>query len=44
LGMVSCLYMMTQLGFYNWVLFGVWLIIGLVVYFGYGYRNSKLAR
>lgn len=44
LGMISCLYMMTQLGFQNWVLFGVWLIIGLVVYLGYGYRNSKLAR
>jgi APA family basic amino acid/polyamine antiporter len=42
LGLISCLYMMCELGISNWIGFGIWLIIGLVVYFAYGYRNSKL--
>lgn len=43
LGLISCLYMMCELGISNWIGFGIWLIIGLVVYFAYGYKNSKLA-
>ncbi|WP_316813200.1 amino acid permease [Pedobacter heparinus] len=42
LGLISCLYMMCELGISNWMGFGIWLIIGLVVYFLYGYKNSKL--
>jgi amino acid transporter len=42
LGLISCLYMMCELGISNWIGFTVWLIIGLVVYFLYGYRHSKL--
>lgn len=44
LGLLINLYLMTQLGIANWTLFGVWLAIGLVVYFGYGVKNSKLAK
>ncbi len=44
LGLISCLYMMSELGVHNWIGFGVWLLIGLVVYFGYSYRNSALAK
>ena len=44
LGLLINLYLMTQLGISNWTLFFVWLLIGLAVYFGYGYRNSKLNR
>ena len=44
LGLLINLYLMTQLGIGNWTLFAVWLVIGLGVYFGYGMRNSKLAR
>lgn len=42
LGLLSCLYMMCELGISNWIGFGIWLLIGLVVYFLYGYRHSKL--
>lgn len=42
LGLLSCLYMMCELGISNWIGFGIWLIVGLVVYFLYGYKHSKL--
>ncbi len=42
LGLLSCFYLMTELGYTNWLRFLIWLVIGLVVYFTYGYRNSKL--
>ena len=42
LGLISCLYMMCELGISNWIGFGIWLVIGLFVYFLYGYRHSKL--
>lgn len=44
LGLLSCLYMMCELGISNWIGFGIWLLIGLVVYFAYGYKNSKLGQ
>jgi APA family basic amino acid/polyamine antiporter len=28
----------------TWIRFGAWLVLGLVVYFAYGYRKSRLAR
>lgn len=43
LGLISCLYMMCELGISNWIGFGIWLVVGLVIYFFYGYRHSKLA-
>jgi basic amino acid/polyamine antiporter, APA family len=42
LGLISCLYMMSELGLWNWINFFGWLVIGLVVYFLYSRRNSKL--
>ncbi len=44
LGMMSCLYMMAQIPAKSWFGFFAWLIVGLVIYFGYGHRNSKLSR
>ena len=44
LGLLINLYLMTELGISNWTLFFVWLLMGLAVYFGYGYKNSKLNR
>jgi len=43
LGLVTCLYLLTGMTAMNWAWFGGWLIIGLVVYFMYGYKKSKLA-
>jgi amino acid transporter len=42
LGLVCCLYMMAELGVSNWIGFGIWLVVGLIVYFGYSKKNSKL--
>ncbi len=44
LGLLSCLYLMTELGVTNWMRFGIWLIVGLVIYAFYGYSNSHLTR
>jgi basic amino acid/polyamine antiporter, APA family len=41
-GILTNLYLMTELGITNWTIFLIWLAIGLVIYFSYGYRNSKL--
>jgi basic amino acid/polyamine antiporter, APA family len=43
LGLLSCFYMLSQLGYKNWIYFSLWLIIGLVIYFVYGRKHSKLA-
>lgn len=43
LGLVSCCYLLTGMEAANWAWFSTWLAIGLVVYFIYGYRKSKLA-
>jgi len=42
LGMMSCLYMMSELGLKNWIGFSLWLVAGLLIYFGYSQRHSKL--
>ncbi len=43
LGLISCLYIMTGLGYINWLRFVIWLIVGLVIYFAYGRKKSRLA-
>jgi APA family basic amino acid/polyamine antiporter len=42
LGLICCLYMMAELSVWNWIYFGIWLIIGLIIYFGFSRKNSKL--
>lgn len=42
LGLLLCAYLMTELGITNWIRFGIWLLVGLVVYFAYGIHHSKL--
>ena len=41
-GILINLYLMTELGASNWIIFIIWLIGGLVIYFLYGYKHSKL--
>jgi APA family basic amino acid/polyamine antiporter len=43
MGILTNLYLMTELGASNWFIFVIWLAIGLVIYFSYGYKRSKLA-
>jgi hypothetical protein len=44
LGLLTCFYLMTQLGITNWTRFGVWLVAGLAIYFLSGRKTSKLNR
>ena len=44
LGLVSCCYLLTGMSVSNWMWFGCWLVLGLIFYFLYGYKNSKLAK
>jgi hypothetical protein len=43
LGVATCLYLLTGMSLSNWLWFAGWLGLGLVIYFLYGYRNSRLA-
>ena len=42
LGLLTNFYLMSELGITNWTRFGVWLVIGLTLYFSYGIFHSKL--
>jgi APA family basic amino acid/polyamine antiporter len=42
LGAGACVYIMKGLPLHAWERFGIWLIIGLVLYFTYGMRHSRL--
>jgi amino acid transporter len=44
LGLISCFYLMAQESHTNWLRFLIWLVIGLCIYFTYGYKNSRLSR
>ncbi|MBF9254673.1 amino acid permease [Pontibacter sp. 172403-2] len=43
LGLLTNLYLMTELGITNWSRFLIWLVLGLIIYFFYGYSHSKIA-
>ena len=43
-GAGACVFVMIGLPAQAWVRFGWWLVIGIVLYFVYGYRNSTLRR
>ena len=43
LGFLFCGYLMYTMPSTTWMVFGGWMIVGLVFYFGYGMRRSRLA-
>ncbi len=42
LGVITNLYLIAGIGHWNWLRFGVWCAIGLVVYYLYGLRRSRV--
>jgi APA family basic amino acid/polyamine antiporter len=44
ISIVACLYLMLQLPRLTWIRFGIWLVVGLVIYLLYGARHSRLQR
>ena len=44
ISIVACAYLMLQLPIVTWIRFAIWLVIGLVIYFTYGYTHSTLRR
>jgi APA family basic amino acid/polyamine antiporter len=44
LGIGMCLFLMARLPLLTWIRFGIWLALGLVVYFLYGARKSRLVK
>jgi basic amino acid/polyamine antiporter, APA family len=42
LGALACLYTMKGLPIQAWERFGYWLALGLILYFAYGFQNSRL--
>ncbi|MGP3770100.1 amino acid permease [Streptomyces sp. SDT5-1] len=44
IGVIFSIWLITFLQWQTWVRFAMWFLIGLVIYFGYSYRKSELAR
>jgi len=43
LGVLFCSYLMIEIPANSWGYFFLWMALGLIIYFAYGYRKSKLA-
>jgi len=43
LATLACLWLMWQLPGLTWIRFGVWTVIGILIYLGYGLKQSRLA-
>ena len=44
LGLLTNLYLMSELGITNWFRFLIWMAIGLMLYFTYGFKHSRLRK
>ena len=42
LGVLSCGYLMLMLGSHTWTAFGIWMLVGIAVYFIYSRRRSRI--
>ncbi|MER5622441.1 amino acid permease [Streptosporangium sp. NPDC002544] len=43
LSVLACLYLMLNLPVETWIRFGAWMLLGFLIYTGYGYRHSRLS-
>lgn len=44
MGVLFCLYLMVEIPAKSWLVFFGWMAAGLIIYFLYGYRKSRLAQ
>ncbi|MGN2252071.1 amino acid permease [Frateuria sp. GZRe12] len=44
LGVLSCLMLLYWENWYQWLMLGIWTVIGMVIYFAYGRRHSRLRK
>ncbi len=44
LGMISALYLMSRLAMITWAVMIGWLFIGLIIYFSYSIKHSKVQK
>ncbi len=44
LGAMGCIWITTGLPLFTWVVTGAWFLLGMLLYFGYGFWNSKLSQ
>jgi len=42
ISLLANFYLMTELGITNWMRFLIWFVIGIIIYFAYSNRNSRL--
>jgi len=42
LGVLSCLLLLSAMTAHNWMLMGLWTLVGFGIYFTYGFRHSRL--
>ena len=42
-GALCCMYLLIEIPVISWLWFFVWMGVGLVIYFTYSYRNSRLS-
>ncbi|MEU3165633.1 amino acid permease [Streptosporangium sp. NPDC006930] len=43
LSVLACVYLMLNLPVETWLRFVAWMLLGILLYFGYGYRHSRLS-
>src|ERR1700761_7004386 len=43
-GIISALYLIANLPTLTWIVVGIWLVVGLVIYFTYSIKHSKVQR
>ena len=44
MGFLCCTYLLSESGTTNWERFLIWLVVGLALYFVYGYKHSKIGK